>query len=120
MPTITVDNQTVTIPEGKRLVLALLDEAGIDQLHACGGIAKCTTCRVQFTAGEPAEITEAEAAVLKERGLDTMPGVRLSCQIVAKDGMAIKTLSRMKGSGRSTPGARPADSMEPAPIWVKK
>jgi ferredoxin len=120
MPTITVDNQSVTIPEGKRLVLALLDEAGIDQLHACGGVAKCTTCRVQFIAGEPTEIAAAEATVLKERGLTSMPGVRLSCQIVAKDGMVIQTLSRMKGSGRSTPGARPKDAIEPEPVWETK
>ena len=43
------------VPEGKRLVLALTDDARIDQLHACGGSARCTTCRVQFLAGEPAE-----------------------------------------------------------------
>jgi ferredoxin len=34
--------------KGKRLVLALEQDAGIDQLHACGGNARCTTCRVEF------------------------------------------------------------------------
>lgn len=38
------------VPAGKRLVLALIDEAGIDQLHACGGNAKCTTCRIEFVS----------------------------------------------------------------------
>jgi hypothetical protein len=33
---------TVDVPAGKRLVLALEDEAKVDQLHACGGNARCT------------------------------------------------------------------------------
>src|SRR5947208_2212289 len=38
MPKLTVDGAgTFDVPQGKRLVLALTDEAGIDQLHACGG-----------------------------------------------------------------------------------
>ena len=49
MPKLTVEDVgTFEVPEGKRLVNALTDEAGIDQLHACGGNARCTTCRVQF------------------------------------------------------------------------
>ncbi|MCH7728502.1 MAG: 2Fe-2S iron-sulfur cluster binding domain-containing protein, partial [Planctomycetes bacterium] len=49
MPKLTVEGVGgFEVPTGKRLVLALKDEAGIDQLHACGGNAKCTTCRVEF------------------------------------------------------------------------
>ena len=48
---------------------ALIDECKIDQLHACGGFAKCTTCRVQFTGGEPTKITQAEKDLLQARGL---------------------------------------------------
>ena len=55
MPKLTVEGVgTFDVPEGKRLVLALEDEAKIDQLpHACGGNARCTTCRVEFVSGEP-------------------------------------------------------------------
>src|SRR5262245_34748028 len=54
MPQLTVEGAgTFEVPQGKRLVLALEDEAKIDQMHACGGNARCTTCRVQFLAGEP-------------------------------------------------------------------
>src|SRR5207249_1182466 len=67
------------VPAGKRLVLALEDEAKIDQLHACGGNARCTTCRVEFISGEPEQMTAAEKSVLAARGLT---GVRLSCQMV--------------------------------------
>jgi hypothetical protein len=40
MPKLTVEGKgEFEVPEGKRLVLALEDEAGVDQLHACGGNA---------------------------------------------------------------------------------
>jgi len=41
MPSLTVEEVgTFEVPAGKRMVLALIDEAGIDQLHACGGNAR--------------------------------------------------------------------------------
>ena len=65
MPMLTVEGEgSYAVPEGKRLVLALEDEAHVDQLHACGGNARCTTCRVEFVAGEPARMTLAEKSVL--------------------------------------------------------
>jgi 2Fe-2S iron-sulfur cluster binding domain len=46
MPKLTVEGVgEFEVSSGKRLVLALEDNAGIDQLHACGGHARCTTCR---------------------------------------------------------------------------
>ena len=82
MPQLTVEDAgTFDVPDGKRLVLALTDEAKIDQLHACGGVGRCTTCRVTFVSGEPQKMTEAERAILTERGLIDTPGLRLSCQL---------------------------------------
>ena len=70
MPKLTVDGVgDFEVPQGKRLVLALEDEAGIDQLHACGGNARCTTCRVEFVAGEPPQMTVAEKAALAAKGV---------------------------------------------------
>ena len=61
MPKLSVENVgQFEVPQGKRLVLALEDEAHVDQLHACGGNARCTTCRVEFVAGEPATMTPGE------------------------------------------------------------
>jgi ferredoxin len=61
MPKLTVEGVgTFDVPDGKRLVLALEDEAHVDQMHACGGNARCTTCRVEFVAGEPDTMTQAE------------------------------------------------------------
>ena len=109
MPKLTVDGVgTFDVPAGKRLVLALEDEAKIDQLHACGGNARCTTCRVEFVAGEPPQMTAAEKAVLTARGLT---GVRLSCQILCDHDMTVRAISRLAGSGRKDAGTRPADTI---------
>lgn len=96
------------VPQGKRLVLALVDEAGVDQLHACGGNGRCTTCRVEFIDGEPEQITAAESEILKARELT---GVRLSCQILCDQDMTVRAISRVEGSGRADAGSRPADQM---------
>src|SRR5262245_60188326 len=119
MPKLTVEGVgEFEVPEGKRLVLALKDEARIDQLHACGGNARCTTCRVEFIAGEPDKMTAAEKAVLAARGLT---GVRLSCQIVCDHDMAVRAISRLAGSGRPDAGKRPADEVQPQPVqYVEK
>lgn len=107
MPNLTVEGVgAFEVPAGKRLVLALTDEAGIDQLHACGGNARCTTCRVEFVAGEPAAMTPAEQSVLAAKGVT---GVRLSCQIVCDHDMTVRAISRLAGSGRPNAGTRPAD-----------
>ena len=117
MPTLTVqDVGTFEVPQGKRLVLALTD-AGVDQLHACGGNARCTTCRVQFVSGEPSTMTEAEKAVMTQRGLIAMPGVRLSCQILCDHDMHVKVISRLQGSGRVDSGQRPAAEITPPAVW---
>src|SRR5215468_7340713 len=119
MPTLTVEGVgEFDVPQGKRLVLALEDEARVDQLHACGGNARCTTCRVEFVAGEPPRMTAAEKSVLAARGLT---GVRLSCQIVCDHDMAVRAISRLAGSGRKDAGPRPADNIQPQPVqWVAK
>jgi ferredoxin len=116
MAKLTVDGVgEFEVPEGKRLVLALEDEAGVDQLHACGGNARCTTCRVEFVAGEPDQMTTAEKQVLAARGLS---GVRLSCQILCDHDMSVRIISRLAGSGRMDAGSRPADDIQPQPVQL--
>jgi ferredoxin len=118
MPQLTVEGfGTFEVPESKRLVLALVDEAGVDQLHACGGNCRCTTCRVEFVAGEPEQITVAEKEKLAERGLS---GVRLSCQIQVTQDMSVRAISRLEGSGRPDPGSRPEPEIHPEPEWTTK
>src|SRR6266436_6643078 len=102
MPKLTVEGiGDFEVPVNKRLVLALEDEAKVDQLHACGGNARCTTCRVEFIAGEPDQMTAAEKQVLAARGLS---GVGLSCQIPCDHDMTVRAISRLAGSGRKDAG----------------
>ena len=116
MPALTVEGYgTFDLPENKRLVLAIEEDAEVDIMHACGGNARCTTCRVEFIDGEPAMKTAAEKACLESRNLT---GVRLSCQIVCHQDMTVRAVSRLEDSGRSEPGARPADTITPPPEWV--
>jgi ferredoxin len=115
MSKLTVENVgTFEVPEGKRLVLALEQDAGIDQLHACGGNARCTTCRVEFIEGEPDRRTRAETEVLARRGLS---GVRLSCQILVDHDMTVRAISRLAGSGRPDPGPTPEPFITPTPEY---
>jgi ferredoxin len=118
MPKVTVEGVgEFEVPINKRLVLALEDECGIDQLHACGGNARCTTCRVEFVSGEPDAMTEAEKQVLAARGLS---GVRLSCQIPCDHDMGVRIISRLTGSGRADAGKRPEEIITPPPVWTTK
>ncbi|TWU26897.1 Na(+)-translocating NADH-quinone reductase subunit F [Novipirellula galeiformis] len=120
MPKLTVQGiGEFDIPAGKRLVKALIEDAGTDQLHACGGVSRCTTCRVKFVEGEPKNITEAEKETLKVRGV-TDPGVRLSCQIACDHDMSVELISRLEGSGRKDQGGPVADAIEPAPEWTTR
>src|ERR1700756_5827953 len=113
MPKLTIDKVLVQVPDGKRLINAMIDEGHSDQLHACGGNARCTTCRVEFVAGEPERMTAAEKSVLAARGLS---GVRLSCQIPCDHDMAVRAISRLAGSGRPDVGRRPDDQITPPPV----
>jgi ferredoxin len=116
MAKLTVDGVgEFEVRQGKRLVLALEDEVGVDQLHACGGNARCTTCRVEFLAGEPNQMTVAEKEVLAARGLS---GVRLSCQILCDHDMSVRIISRLAGSGRKDVGSRPSDDIQPQPVQL--
>ena len=116
MPKLTVEGAgTFDVPDGKRMVLALEQDAGIDQLHACGGRARCTTCRVEFVEGEPEAMTEAEKTVLAAKGAT---GVRLSCQILCDHDMTVRAISRLAGSGRADAGPTPQTDIEPPPVWT--
>ncbi|MCC7334906.1 MAG: (2Fe-2S)-binding protein [Pirellulaceae bacterium] len=116
MPKLTVEGVgEFDVATGKRLVLALT-EVGIDQLHACGGNARCTTCRVEFVDGEPSRMTQAEKECLAARELS---GVRLSCQIPCEADMHVRVISRLEGSGRKDAGGDVDPEIKPEPVvWV--
>lgn len=116
MPNLTVEGfNTVDVEEGTRLVNAIEQRAGVDILHACGGNARCTTCRIEFVSGEPPRMTRAEKTKLEERGLS---GVRLSCQITCDHEMTVRAIRRLAGSGRPDAGKTPESTIQPPPEWV--
>lgn len=117
MPKLTVEGfPTVDVDEGKRLVRAIEEDAGVDILHACGGNARCTTCRVEFLSGEPTRKTKAEKTKIDERALQ---GLRLSCQITCDQDMTVRAVSRLAGSGRPDPGRTPEPTIQPPPEWIQ-
>lgn len=116
MAKLTVEGYgTFDVPDGKRLVRAIEQDARVDILHACGGNARCTTCRVEFIEGEPPKMTVAEQERLAARGLT---GVRLSCQVLCDHDMTVRAISRLEGSGRPDAGSTPLDTITPPPVWV--
>jgi ferredoxin len=122
MAKLTVEGfDTVDVEDGKRLVLAIEQDAGVDILHACGGNARCTTCRVEFISGEPTRMTRAEQMKLEEKRQAegaALQGVRLSCQIVCDHDMSVRALRRLAGSGRPDPGKTPEPTIQPPPEWI--
>jgi ferredoxin len=105
---------TFDVPEGKRLVRAI-EDVGVDILHRCGGYARCTTCRVEFIAGEPQRRTVAERDKLKEKG---EAGIRLSCQCLVEGDMTVRVLNTLQSTGLDSPGDTPEDEITPEPQWV--
>ena len=115
MPKLVVEGyETVEVPADKRLVLAIEQDAGVDVMHACGGNARCTTCRVEFIEGEPSRMTAAEKELLTARGLT---GIRLSCQILCDHDMTVRAISRLEGTGCPDSGPAPEASITPPPEW---
>lgn len=116
MPKLTVEGYgTFEVPADKRLVLAIEQDAKVDIMHACGGNARCTTCRVEFVEGEPSKMTAAEKAALAAKGAT---GVRLSCQMLCDQDMTVRAISRLEGTGRPDPGRAPEEAITPPPEWV--
>jgi ferredoxin len=112
------DAGTFDVEEGKRLVLAIEEDAGVDILHRCGSYAKCTTCRIEYLEGEPEKMTKAELEVLQSR--DLLGEVRLSCQALCDHDMKVRVLMTVESTGLDGPGPRPEPNITPDPEWVDK
>lgn len=105
--------KTIDVQDGRRLVVAI-EDAGIDILHRCGGLAKCTTCRVELIDGDAGEMTEIERERLaREDALD--PNVRLSCQIMCHNDLTVRVINRLSETDLSDAGPRPSEELQPSP-----
>ena len=91
--------QTIEAPEGKKLVL-VIEDAGIDILHRCGGNARCTTCRVEI----PRSLTPAKYRGELERDRLAMEAeladnIRLSCQIRVNNDLKVRVVNQVSVRG---------------------
>jgi ferredoxin len=118
MPRITVSGQSAEWPTEKRLVNAI-EDMGVHIGHRCGGNARCTTCRVTFTSGEPDTMTIAEFHKLRERGLYGQ--YRLACQILCRHDMQAEPAMTLENQeGWTDTGPRPDDAVQPAAEWFPR
>ena len=104
--TTATGTQTIDAPQGKKLVL-VLEDAGIDILHRCGGNARCTTCRVEILEGDPAEMGELERNRLAMEA-ELADNVRLSCQIRVSGDLKVSVINQVSVRGMDA-GPRPFD-----------
>jgi ferredoxin len=119
MPELEVEGVgTFEVPDGKRLVLAIEEDAGMDILHRCGSYARCTTCRIEYLEGEPEKMTKAELEVLESRNL--LGQVRLFCQALCDHDMKVRVLMTVSSSGLDGPGPHPEERITSEPEWVEK
>jgi ferredoxin len=104
--TTATGTQTIDAPPGKKLVL-VLEDAGIDILHRCGGNARCTTCRVEILEGDPGEMGELERNRLAME-VELADNVRLSCQIRVSNDLKVRVINQVSVRGMDA-GPRPLD-----------
>ena len=82
MALLTIENlpgAAVEVPVGTTL-LAALQAAGYDWMHACGAKGRCTTCRVQLLAGLE-NLSPPTAAELRYQAAGRLLATeRLTCQ----------------------------------------
>jgi ferredoxin len=119
MPKLEVEGVgTFDVPEDKRLVLAIEEDAGVDIMHRCGSYAACTTCRIEYLEGEPEKMTRAEVWALESR--DLLGQVRLSCQAPCDHDVKVRVHMTVSSTGLDYPGPKPEREITPPPEWVDR
>jgi ferredoxin len=115
MPKLTIEGEgTFDIEDGTRLVRAI-EQSGVEIGHRCGGHAGCTTCRVEFSEGEPEVMTKAEYEKLD--AINQLGSMRLACQVVVDRDMTVTPLMWASKNGWDDNGPEPAIEVEPEPEW---
>jgi ferredoxin len=117
MPTITIAGKSQEFAEDTRLVLAI-KQMGVNIGHRCGGKARCTTCRVDISHGEPKAMTQAEHEKLESQGL--LGSVRLACQLTCSQDMTVSPLMTLESENWSDTGPEPSPDIDPEPTWVNE
>jgi Na+-transporting NADH:ubiquinone oxidoreductase subunit F len=90
------DQRTIEVSRAARL-LDGLEAAGIHLASACGGKGTCGQCRI-MVSGEVPRAVPTEAAILPANALAA--GARLACQLVVREGLAIRIPEEIFGVQR--------------------
>lgn len=85
------DEATLSCEPGTRILHAL-QEAGVPIAHACGGGARCSTCRVQVLAGLDACEPRNDAEQRIARMLRFPDDIRLACQTEIRGPVTMRRL----------------------------
>ncbi|MGY5859363.1 MAG: 2Fe-2S iron-sulfur cluster-binding protein [Candidatus Thorarchaeota archaeon] len=127
MPIVTVVDfmmevqKEITVEKGTKLLKALIGETEI--VHACGGNAKCTTCRVTIHKGVPTKKTQAQHDRFEKRirnGATQFdhPAVFLSCQVLVEDDMTVSVSEEFNSVIHDDHGKDTEDGITPDPVWL--
>jgi adenylate cyclase len=74
-----IGDRSIKVEDGQTILSASL-AAGIPHYHACGGNAKCSTCRILVIEGIEHITQQTEAEKALQKILFFPPNVRLACQ----------------------------------------
>jgi adenylate cyclase len=85
------DGRKVEAGEGETILSASL-KAGIPHAHACGGNARCSTCRVLVTGGLQFCAPRNDAEGRLARRLSFSPDIRLACQTTITGDVSLRRL----------------------------
>lgn len=85
------DNVVIDVADGETLLAAAL-RSGVPLTHACGGRAKCSTCRVWVLDGLEAASPRSEAEVVLADRLTFGDEVRLACQLHPRGDLRVRRL----------------------------
>jgi len=93
MPALTfvVDDRVVPIDHGETVLHASL-RSGIPHAHACGGNARCSTCRVSVVAGLERCLPRNQKELALAERLGFSPEVRLACQTTVTADVTLRRL----------------------------
>lgn len=120
--TLTHNDETRNQDFPKNTILTnAIEQMGVDIGHRCGGQSKCTSCRVIISAGEPADMTRAEYAKLKDKGF--LGEARLSCQILLEQDMTVQpviTLQHESAAEWTDTGKALTDTVQPEAVWLAR
>ncbi len=86
-----VDGRTIEVEEGTSVLEGSV-RYGVDHMHACGGAARCTTCRIEVLDG----LEHCPAPNERERDVSAINGicspVRLACQLRPTGDITVRVL----------------------------